>query len=614
MTNRPSEKEYQSKSLDKNIWKKVLKQASSQKKNLWWLAIIHITLAGIEVFLPYFNKIFIDYFIAKGTFDFTTVYFIIVGLVFIGIQAVAIFALFYVSMRVDLNFAYELREKAFRKLQTLSFSYFDKTPVGWLITRVTSDITRLGEIISWNIMDLIRCFLMLIGFAVIMLLVNWKLALWVLFTMPPLIYVGIWFQTRILERYRVIRKMNSQITSAFNEGISGAKESKAMGIEKENYVEFSFETGEMRKSSIRALTFSALFLPIILLFSSVAIAGILYTGGMLTLTEEIQFGTLVMFVQYVTMFFEPLKNIARILAELQMAQANAERIFDLVETEPMIQDSKEVIEKYGTILEPKPENYEPMQGDVEFKDVSFHYNPEEPILKNFNLKVQAGSSVALVGETGSGKSTIVNLLCRFYEPISGEIIIDGQNYQKHSLGWLRSNLGYVLQSPHLFSGTIKENILFGKNDASDEEIEKACKHVYAHDFIMKLENGYDTEIGEGGSRLSTGQKQLISFARAIISNPALLVLDEATSSIDAETEQWIQEAIDHVLKGRTSFIIAHRLSTIANASIILVIDQGEIKEAGTHEELMNKKSHYYQLYTNQFNEELERRLLSKGEL
>ena len=289
-----------------------------------------------------------------------------------------------------------------------------------------------------------------------------------------------------------------------------------------------------------------------------------------------------------------------------MAQASGERIVYLLESEPSIVDSDEVIEKYGTIFEPKTENYEDIKGDVEFKNICFKYENGQEVLKYFNLKVEAGKTIAIVGETGAGKSTIVNLLCRFYEPTSGELLIDGVDYRKRSLGWLHSKLGYVLQAPHLFEGTIEENIRYGNLSATREEIIEAAKLVNADEFIQSFKDGYDTKVGEGGNRLSTGQKQLISFARAVLAKPSIFILDEATSSIDTETEKIIQYGIENIMKGKTSFVIAHRLSTIVNADRIIVISKGEKIEDGNHESLMRQKGTYYKLFTNQFNEDLER--------
>jgi len=359
----------------------------------------------------------------------------------------------------------------------------------------------------------------------------------------------------------------------------------------------------MKKHSIRAAMFAGLYFPTILLISSVAISLVIYYGGSEVAMGMITAATLYLFTNYIMQFFEPVMQLANILARFQQAQASAERLLSLIEQEPDIYDTKEVVEKYGDAFDFKKENWEPLVGDVEFSDVTFKYNKGEKVLDHFNLKVKAGESIALVGQTGAGKSTIVNLICRFYEPTEGQILIDGRDYKERSIGWLHDNLGYVLQSPHLFSGTIRENIRYGKPDATDEEVEEAAKMVEAHQFIVKFDDGYDTEVGESGARLSVGQKQLISFARALIADPRILILDEATSSVDTNTERSIQHAIDVVLKGRTSFIIAHRLSTITSSNRILVLEHGTVIESGTHKDLIDQKGKYFDLYTNQFKTE-----------
>ena len=431
--------------------------------------------------------------------------------------------------------------------------------------------------------------------------------------LPPLAVISFYFQQKILKSWRAVRKTNSRITGAFNEGIMGAKTTKTLVREEANREEFQSLTETMRKSSVHAALLSAMFYPIVISLGGFATAYIIWKGGYdVFTTGAITIGTLTAFANYATQIFEPINNIARTFADMQQSQAAAERVITLLETEPEIADTPDVVEVFGDNFNPKRENWPDLKGDIEFKNVTFKYSGGEKVLSNFNLTVKAGQTIALVGETGSGKSTIVNLVCRFYEPTEGEILIDGVNYKKRSQLWLQSHLGYVLQQPHLFSGTIRENIRYGRLDATDAEIEEAARMVDAEDFILNMEKGYDTDVGEGGNRLSTGQKQLISFARALLANPAIFVLDEATSSVDTETEQKIQRAIQTALEGRTSFIIAHRLSTIRTADRILVIQNGKITEDGTHRELLRKKGYYYNLYTNQFKDEQERSILTGG--
>ena len=603
------EKEYNTDTLDTGLWKKIIDLLGSQKKNLYLLFTFMLFVAILDVVFPYLNKIAIDYF-ATGQGSETELW--LFGALYLGLlvlQSVLVYKFLCQSGKIETGFSYHVRKTAFEKLQVLSYSYFDKTPTGWIMARMTSDIARLAEILAWSLVDMIWGFTVMVGITLVMFVVNWQMALLVLIVVPILAYVSVWFQTRILKNYRKVRQVNSKITSSFSEGIAGAKTTKTMVLEDQNLDEFNQLTNEMREKSIRAALLSSLFMPIVIGLSAMSTGAILWYGGNQVLFYGMEFGTLMMFTQYANQFFEPLRQIARLLAELQMAQASAERVLTLLEEEPAIVDSEEVIAQYGTILEPKVENYPSMEGNITFEHVNFNYLPEEPVLMDFNLEVKAGETIALVGETGSGKSTIVNLLCRFYEPVDGVIKIDGVDYKERSLGWLHSHLGYVLQTPHLFSGTVKENIQYGRMDATDEEIIAAAKLVNAHDFIMKLENGYQTDVGEGGGRLSTGEKQLVSFARAILANPKLFILDEATASIDTETEKVIQDAIDKVLTNRTSFVVAHRLSTIVNADKILVMKNGRILEQGTHDTLMKKHGYYYRLYTNQFQEDLQKQLL-----
>ncbi|MGB7595166.1 MAG: ABC transporter ATP-binding protein [Erysipelotrichaceae bacterium] len=603
------EQEFNTDTLDTHLWRKIFKLLWIHKKKLAVLYMFIIMVAAVDVLFPYLNKIAIDTFInGNGDLSHLTWF----GIAYFGCivwQGFNIYFFIKQAGLIEMDFAYDVRNKAFTKLQELSFSYYDKTPLGWIMARMTSDITRLAEILSWSLMDLVWGSTVMIGITVVMFSVNWQLALLVLMVMPILAAISVWFQRRILKSYREVRKVNSKITGAFSEGITGAKTTKTLVLEEVNYDEFSALTHTMRSQSIKAAILSAIFMPIVMSLGSISTAAILWYGGNQVLLGALQFGTLMLFTQYASQFFEPLRQIARLLAEFQMAQASAERVLSLLGSEPQIIDTPEVIEKYGSVLSPKREAYEKIKGNVTFEGVNFHYNPEEPVLKDFNLEVKSGQTIALVGETGSGKSTIVNLLCRFYEPITGRILIDGVDMKERSIGWLHSNLGYVLQSPHLFSGSVRDNIRYGKLDATEEEVVAAAKLVDAHSFIEKLEQGYDTDVGEGGGRLSTGQKQLISFARAVIAEPAIFVLDEATSSIDTETEQVIQHAIETLLVDRTSFVIAHRLSTIVTADRILVVRKGRVVEDGTHGELMKKKGYYYRLYTNQFNEDLQDKLL-----
>ncbi|MBQ1505199.1 MAG: ABC transporter ATP-binding protein [Erysipelotrichales bacterium] len=607
------EEEFHNESLDVKLWKEILHLLKPMKPIMIKVCVIMAVLAMCDACYPVFSRIAVNRFIIEHGTDTELVWFIAAFAALILVQSFLVYWMIEYSGQIETGFSYELRKQLFEKLQLLSFSYYDKNPVGWIMSRLTSDINRLSEILAWSFSDLFWGLTTMIVITLVMLVTDWKLALIVLGTIPFLAVIANWFEKRILRNYRDVRKTNSLITGAFSEGIEGAKTTKTLVLEEQNSREFRNLTKRMRVKSVHAGTISALMMPTVTTLSYIAIGALLWQGGNKVLLGAMQFGTLLMFSQYAQSFFDPLRTIAGLMAEMQMAQASGERVLSLLKEEPKITDTPEVIEQYGTILNPKTENYPEMTGDIEFEDVTFRYIPEETVLDHFNLKVKAGSTVALVGETGSGKSTIVNLLCRFYEPVEGSIKIDGKDYREYSVGWLHDHLGYVLQTPHLFSGTVLENIRYGRPEAAEEEVIEAAKTVNADTFIQKLDKGYQTDVGEGGNRLSTGEKQLISFARAVLKDPKLLVLDEATSSVDTESEQKIQDAIEVLMKGRTSFVVAHRLSTIVNADLILVMKDGKISEQGTHAELMAKKGYYYKLYTNRFMEEENRKIMSKKE-
>ena len=594
------------KKVDMKVWKRLLAYGLRQKKLLIPLIVFMFIVAAIDLVYPQLSRYAIDSIIMQGDIKrlipFAAVYFIVIALQSFG-------TVMFISRagKLEMAIAYDIRQDAFKKLQELSFSYYDKTAVGYIMARMIGDIPRLSDMIAWSLTDILWSGGFVIGCTVMMLSMNWKLALLVLIVVPPIAILCAWFQKRILQQHRIVRKQNSRITGAFNEGIMGAVTTKTLVREERNFEEFKAEYGKMRKASIRAAVLSAMFTPIVMTLGSVGTALALYAGGRTVIAPTVfgaamTIGVLSTFISYTTNLFDPIQQLAGIFAEMQSAQASAERVVSLLDTESDITDTPEVIEKYGDCMNPKRENWEDIRGDIEFRNVSFAYNGGEKVLKDFSLVVKQGETIALVGETGAGKSTIVNLVCRFYEPTEGSTLIDGTDYRERSQLWLQDWLGYVLQTPHLFSGSIRDNIRYGKKDASDEEVRAAAKTVHADEFIEQLENGYDTEVGEGGARLSTGQKQLISFARVILADPRIFVLDEATSSIDTETEVLIQSAIRTVLKNRTSFIVAHRLSTIRSADRILVIRNGRITESGTHRELLKLKGYYYDLYTTQFTE------------
>lgn len=574
--------------IDVRLWRQILQLAKPYRRYILFAMLGSVALAAGDALFPYMTKIAVDRFVVPQNTD-GLIWFAGAFLLLVLYQSASVYLFINMAGKVETSLTYAIRQAGFEHLHELSFSFYDKRAVGWLLARLTSDVNRLGDVVGWGLVDLLWGGVAMLFYSIVMFSMNWRLALLTVCILPILAVASVYFQRRILRSYRDVRRVNSKITGSFNEGIIGATTTKILSREDRNLEEFQTLTSGLRASSIRAATFSALFLPIVLVLGSIGTSLTLWVGGDGVVAGTISYGVFVAFVSYTVQFFEPVREIARIFAELQMAHASAERVMGLLNTEPEIKDQPGL-----------GRNCPPLVGAIEFENVSFAYNPQEPVLTDFSLKVEPGQTVALVGETGSGKSTIVNLACRFYEPTKGRVLIDGVDYRERPLSWLQSHLGYVLQSPHLFSGSIRENIRYGRLQASDAEVEEAAKMVNAHEFITKLPKGYDTEVGEGGGLLSTGQKQLISFARAILANPSIFVLDEATSSIDTETEMLIQDAIQTVLKGRTSFIIAHRLSTVRSADRILVIRGGKVEEKGSHSQLMAAKGYYYRLYTNQF--------------
>ncbi|MBN2148480.1 MAG: ABC transporter ATP-binding protein [Anaerolineales bacterium] len=508
-------------------------------------------------------------------------------------QAAFVFGFIYLVGVLGERVRYDLRKALFNHIQDLSLAYFNQTPVGWMMARVTSDTERVGGLVTWGLLDITWATVNILSAAGFMLFINWRLALIVLIIVPFLLIIAGQFRKKILVEFRTARKFNSRITGAYNENITGVRVVKALGREDENTREFNILTSQMYQASYRAAWLSALFLPVVQLVSALALGAIVYYGGMQANLGFITVGGIQAFVSYVTFMMWPVQDLARVYAELQHAIASAERIFSLTDAIPEVRDRPAAIDP-GTL-----------RGDIEFDHVDFYYEDEKPVLTDFSLQVRQGETIALVGPTGGGKTTIVNLLCRFFEPRCGLIRINGRDYTELSLHAIQSRVGIVLQTPHLFSGSIRENIRYGRLDATDEEIEQAASIAGAHDFIITLEKGYDQDVGEGGNLLSTGQKQLISLARAVLAKPEIFIMDEATSSVDTLTEALIQKGMEALMQGRTSFIIAHRLSTIKRADRILVIEGGRIVEMGAHSELLRLGGRYYHLYTQQFRRQLE---------
>lgn len=569
------------------------------------ISMITLGLAGgfVDIIIPLFQRYALDHFIALGTLD-TLGIFIAVYIAILIFQVIANMISAYGACKIEMYTGRDMKRASFNHLQTLAFSYYNQNSVGYIHARVMSDTNRIAALVSWGLMDGVWNGSYIIGAVVAMLAVNFRLALWVLAIVPPVVLLAAFFQKKLVGLNRRIREINSQITGNFNEGITGAKTTKTLVIENKMEQDFNSITADMKRTSVHAAHFRALFSSMISFSASLALALVLWRGGVITLDGVIEIGTLSIFMSYALGLMEPIQWVVKAFSDLITVRVNVERFTRLMETKSDVRDTPAVVEKYGDSFSPKKENWEPLFGDIDFEDVTFKYpDGDEYVLEHFDLHVPQGTNVAIVGETGAGKSTLVNLVCRFFEPTEGRILIDGKDARERSQLWLHSNIGYVLQTPHLFSGTVLENLRYGNPDATMEQIEAAVKSVSADSVIARMENGYDSDVGEGGDLLSTGEKQLISFARAILADPRIFVLDEATSSIDTVTEKLIQDAIQHLMKGRTSFVIAHRLSTIRQADVILVVDDGKIIEKGTHKELIAKRGAYYALYTRQFQEE-----------
>ena len=605
------EQEY-NKPFSFRTWAKMLPFFRPYRKYFAITLGLNIVLAGIDVIVPLFQSYAIDRFITPGTRNGLWVFAAVYAAVIVA-QTCSVYWSVRAATIIEMNVGKDLKWAQFAHLQTLSFSYYNTTPVGYIHARVMSDTLRIASMVAWGLVDMFWAFLYVVSVFGIMFVLNARLALIILVIVPCIAVLTVYFQNKILHWNRKVRKINSQITSAYNEGITGVRTSKSMVIEKDNEKAFFRRTADMQQAASRSAKLNAVYIPTILLFSSIAAAIVLAQGGYMVKEDIMRLGTLSVFISYAVIIFEPIQQLARLLAELISCQANIERVMDLLEQEPNVVDTEEVVRKYGDAFHPKKENWEKIKGDIVFEDVSFMYpDGKEYVLEHFNLHVPAGMNVAIVGETGAGKSTLVNLAGRFFEPTKGRILIDGVDYRERSQLWLHSQIGYVLQNSHLFSGTVRENIRYGRLGATDEEIEEAARSVSADEVVRKLEHGYDSDVGESGGRLSTGEKQLISFARAILADPGIFVLDEATSSIDTQTEQLIQQATGRLLKGHTSFIIAHRLSTIRQADLILVVKDGKIIERGTHEELLGENGYYHDLYSRQFEEEASMRVFSGG--
>ena len=567
------------------------------------MIILGLACSVIDVCYPLFNRYALDHFVAEGSMEGLPA-FILLYLAVLVLQSLINNKSMIDAGIVEMYVDRDLRNSAFAHLQTLSFSYFNRNSVGYIHARVMSDTAKIGEAVSWRMMDCIWNGSYILFAITVMLYTRPELAAWMIALLALSTAVISFFQKKLIVIDRRIREINSRITGNFNEGIAGARSVKILGIERVMQKEFESETEKMRSESVRAVRHSAMLISAVTLMSSTALAVVLWQGGIMTRAGLIKIGTLSVFLSYAVGMMEPLQFIIQNISAFIGIQANIERFTDLLAHPSDVADTPEVIARYGDSFHPKYENWEEIRGDIEFRDVTFRYpDGEENVLEHFSLKVPYGQNIAIVGETGAGKSTLVNLVCRFYEPTEGAILIDGRDARERSQLWLHRNLGYVLQTPYLFSGSVRENLRYGKPEATDEQIMEALRMVCAQEVVERM-GGLDSDVGEGGSSLSTGEKQLLSFARALLADPRLLILDEATSSIDSRTEKVIQNAISVVTKNRTTFVIAHRLSTIVSADLILVVRDGKITERGTHRELIEKKGYYYSLYKMQHEKEI----------
>ena len=573
---------------------------SVYKKELFFMVFLAMAGTATDVFVPVLQRYALNHFVARKTLDtlplFLTVY--MFAVVFAGIMN-------YISCKlateIEVWLDRDMRNKAFEHLQTLSFSYFNQNSVGYIHARIMSDTSRLGTIFSWSLIESVWHGAYLVGSVVVMMAINIRLALLVMMILPLVTLLFAYFQKKMIAVNRQVREINSRITGNFNEGITGARTIKSLVIEKKMEDDFRKDTSAIRRKSVEASRLRGMFAAATAFSSSLAIAVLLWRGGVIAKSD---IGTFSMFMTYAQGMMEPVRWLVDVISDLITGQVNIERYTKLLSAESDVRDTEEVISRYGDSFSPKRENWEPIRGDIELRDVSFRYpDGDETVLDHFSLKIPFGTNLAVVGQTGAGKSSLANLICRFYEPTSGSVLIDGKDARERSQLWLHSAIGCVLQTPHLFSGTVRDNLLYGNPEATDEQILQALRLVSAESVVNRLEKGLDTDVGEGGDLLSTGEKQLISFARAILADPKILILDEATASVDTITEHKIQSAIETVIRNRTSVVIAHRLSTVRNADLILVVHDGKICEQGTHEELMSHRGVYYKLYQRQYEDE-----------
>ena len=576
-------------------WIQLLPFIRAEKKAVWMAVSSTVVMAVGDVLLPLWQSRAVDQFLLKASRNGVGQY-ILLYLVLAVCQVGGIILFCRSGFLLEMGTAKGMKDACFRNLQQLSMDYYAEHGVGHILSRVMSDTDRIATQIGWNVTDFIWGMIYIVGVYAVLLYLNPVLAGMLLVIAPVVAALTLYFQSRLVKQNREVRERHSRITSAYNEGITGVRTAKMLAVSKKLQQEFQNETAAYVRASLIHGHIRSLYVPLVILCGSIGACAMLAFGGKQVIAGTMSIGTLSAFVSYSLGLFDVFRNQAQRLSNLISLQACVERVTQLVHEVPTVQDTQEAIEKYGDMFHPKLENWEKIEGTVEFEDVSFTYpDGGEEVLSHFNLHIPQGSTVAIVGETGAGKSTIVNLICRFYEPTHGKVKIDGVDIRERSQLWLHSHIGYVLQSPHLFSGTLLDNIRYGRPEASDAEVMEAARAVCVDQIAQQLPNGLYTQVGECGDRLSAGEKQLISFARALLAKPKLFILDEATSAVDTITEKHLQEATKLLMRDTTSFVIAHRLSTIREADLILVVSGGKIVEKGTHESLLHENGKYAEL-------------------
>ncbi|MHA1814394.1 MAG: ABC transporter ATP-binding protein [Candidatus Heimdallarchaeaceae archaeon] len=574
---------------DWTLFKRVFRVFRYYKTETISVLAIVVTVSLFSTSIPILMQQIIDMFIKPGMTNFTEEI-IIMGacfLLFIILSFFLILARTVFFAKLGQKLIYRIRNDLFIKLQYLSFDYFTETESGRTISKVTNDVDALGELLTTGIIDIFADFVSLVWILVIMFVYDVQMTLLTLTVIPILLITAFFFQKRVRSVYRKTRVAIAKVTANLQETITGVRVTKALSREDKNIENFRDLNKENYESNVEAAGVSSLFMPLIQIIAALGSTIVIIFGGSAFISGRISIGVLYAFLDYSNRFFAPVISLFTFYTIIQSGFASAERIFDVLDEQPSVKNSL------------NPVFPREIKGKIELLGVDFNYQENVQILKNINLPIEEGSSIALVGQTGAGKTTITKLLSRYYDVTNGKLLVDGNNIKDIDLKTLRKNIAVVPQDVYLFSGTIMQNLKYGKKETSDDEVYDVCLILGLHDYIQRLSQGYETDVKEGGARLSLGQRQLISLARAVIANPSILILDECSSSVDPITESLIQKGINYMLKGRTSIIIAHRLSTIKNTSKIVVIDDGKIVEEGTHKHLIKKKGRYYDLYQTQ---------------